>query len=291
MYNVIFICNWGNTPDELLNKYKLLTKNNSSIWENLKGVKDLKIADIVVFLEGIPSNIDFNLLKNKVIFCFPREPLCNKNWEKSNLKHGYTYDNLFHVVTNPQFINKDYDYLNNLQYNPHEKLFSAIISNKQFGDGYTLRRNLLINFSKKYPNLCDIYGAGWKDELGISYKGELGNYHKNTNSNTTKYDGLINYKYSLCIENCSIPNYFTEKITDSMLCWTIPIYYGCTNISEYFPEYSYYYVDITQPDCLEKIKEIIEKPITDININALKEGRESILNKYNIWNVIKDKLL
>ena len=61
------------------------------------------------------------------------------------------------------------------------------------------------------------------------------------------------------------------------------------NISEYFPKHSYYYVDITQPDCLEKIKKFIEKPITDININALKVARELILNKYNIWNVIKEK--
>ena len=289
-YNVIFICNWANTSEELLNKYKLMTKNNSSIWGNLRGVTDLNIADIVVFLEGIPQNIDFNLLKNKTIFCFPREPLLMKNWEMYNIKHGYTYNNFIHVVTNPQFIDKDYNYLSNLEYISHEKPFSAIISNKNNSEGYKLRRNLLINMSRKYPNLCDIYGAGWKDELGISYKGELGNYHKNTNSNTTKYDGLINYKYSLCIENCSIPNYFTEKITDTMLCWTIPIYYGCTNISEYFPEYSYYCVDITKSDCLKKIKEIVERPITDININALTEARNLILNKYNIWNVIKDKI-
>ena len=55
--------------------------------------------------------------------------------------------------------------------------------------------------SKKYPDLCDIYGVGWNNELGISYKGSLDGYHKDTKTENTKFKGLIDYKYSLCIEN------------------------------------------------------------------------------------------
>ena len=40
--------------------------------------------------------------------------------------------------------------------------------------------------------------------------------------------------FHIAIENTSTPNYFTEKIIDCFLFSTIPIYYGCPNIGEYF---------------------------------------------------------
>jgi len=290
MINIIFYCNWGNNPVELLNRYKLMTKNNIGKWNNLNGVCNINTADVIIFIEGIPKNFNLNLLNNKKFICFPREPLIHKNWEQFKFLTGYTYDNFIHVVTNPQFIDKNYDFLSNLEYNEHKKKFSAIISNKINSSGYKLRRNFLINLSKTYPNLCDIYGAGWKNELGSSYKGELEGYHKNALGKNTKFTGLIDYKYSLCIENCSRENYFSEKFTDAILCWTIPIYYGCINISKYFPKDSYYEININDEDCIEKIKEIINKPITEKNIIALKEARNLILNKYNIWSVIEKEL-
>ena len=123
MYNIIFYCNWGNNPQQLLDKYKLFTKNNKGIYQNVIGVTNIEKADIVIFLEGIPKNFDVNLLKNKLIICFPREPFLKlkKNWEQLNLKYGFTYDKFYHVATNPQFLNKNYDFLLELKYNIKNK--------------------------------------------------------------------------------------------------------------------------------------------------------------------------
>jgi hypothetical protein len=49
-----------------------------------------------------------------------------------------------------------------------------------------------------------------------------------------KSDGLAGYRYSVVIENSREPDYFTEKLIDAILCLTVPIYWGCPNISEYF---------------------------------------------------------
>lgn len=292
MLNIIFYCKWGSSPQNLLDSYKLITKNNSGIYNNFKGTNDINLSDIIVFLEGIPNNFDRKLLDNKIILCFPREPFGKKNWESLNLKHGYTYSNFYHVVTYPQFINKNYDFLNELSYTESKNKLSAIMSNKKHTIDYQIRRNLLINFSNKYPNICDIYGAGWNNELGTSYKGKLDGYHKTPQKNTkTKYQGLIDYKYSLCIENTSKKNYFTEKFTDAILCWCIPIYYGCSNIDEYFPKDCYYYVDITKENCINEIINISNKPITQDNIKALEKARYLILNKYNIWSSIEKCLI
>lgn len=49
-----------------------------------------------------------------------------------------------------------------------------------------------------------------------------------------KSDGLAPYGYSVVIENVRERNYFTEKLIDAILCETVPIYWGCPNISDFF---------------------------------------------------------
>jgi hypothetical protein len=49
-----------------------------------------------------------------------------------------------------------------------------------------------------------------------------------------KAEGLAPFRYSIVIENSRESNYFTEKLIDAMLCGTIPIYWGCPNIGEFF---------------------------------------------------------
>ena len=287
MITCYFLCNWGETSEELLNRFKLITSNNIGVWKNsIKGTSDLNTAECVITLEGFPNNYNYNLIKNKQIICFPREPNGKKNWENLYLKYGYTYNNCIHVFTTPSFISKTYDFLNKLSYCRPEKKLSAVMSNKNLNINYHVRIQFLINLSKKYPNLCDMYGFGWTNELGSSYKGELGSYHRNKTNVKTKYNALIDYDYSICIENCTKKNYFTEKFTDAILCWTIPIYHGCPNIDEYFPEDCYYAIDINNENSLEIVNNIVKNPISEKNIEALKIARELILNKYNLWNYI-----
>lgn len=49
-----------------------------------------------------------------------------------------------------------------------------------------------------------------------------------------KKDGLEPFLFSVVIENCREPGYFTEKLIDCLLCDTIPIYWGAPDIAEFF---------------------------------------------------------
>ena len=49
-----------------------------------------------------------------------------------------------------------------------------------------------------------------------------------------KSDGLARFRFSVVIENCRQRNYFTEKLIDAIVCDTIPIYWGCPNIGDFF---------------------------------------------------------
>jgi len=51
-----------------------------------------------------------------------------------------------------------------------------------------------------------------------------------------KKEPMFMSQFHIAIENCSIQNYFTEKILDCFISKTIPIYCGCLNIGDYFNE-------------------------------------------------------
>ena len=49
-----------------------------------------------------------------------------------------------------------------------------------------------------------------------------------------KEESLIDYRFSIVVENTKTKNFFTEKLIDSFAVGTIPIYWGCNNIDEFF---------------------------------------------------------
>jgi hypothetical protein len=50
----------------------------------------------------------------------------------------------------------------------------------------------------------------------------------------SKKDLFLDYQFSLVIENTKEKNMFTEKLIDCLITKTIPIYFGCTNITNWF---------------------------------------------------------
>ena len=91
------------------------------------------------------------------------------------------------------------------------KLVSMIASNKVMCGEHVYRQQMI----EKFKNKCDHFGRGYK---------KIEN----------KEDGLKDYCFSIVMENATYPNMFTEKITDCFMTGTIPIYYGISNISDFF---------------------------------------------------------
>jgi hypothetical protein len=66
---------------------------------------------------------------------------------------------------------------------------------------------------------------------------------------------LFNSKFSIIIENSQEINYFSEKLIDCLLTKTIPIYWGCPNISDYF-DIDGFLIFENENDFLNKINSI-----------------------------------
>ena len=99
-----------------------------------------------------------------------------------------------------------------------------------------------------------------------------------------KWDGLAPYKYSIAVENSRSTDYWTEKIADCMLAWSVPLYDGCLNLEEYFPPGSFIRIDIAKPEkTLADIQDILKHDSWDARLPALAEARRLILQKYQLF--------
>jgi hypothetical protein len=98
-----------------------------------------------------------------------------------------------------------------------------------------------------------------------------------------KWDGLAPYRYSLVVENFSNPWYWSEKLADCFLAWTMPIYYGCTKISDFFPEESVVAIDINDPMAPRKIQEVIASDLWGSRLDAIEYSRRLVLDNYQLF--------
>lgn len=292
MIKVYFTCDWESSIS-FHQKIKRNTPDNKGIWKNIILTDNFREAEYLIVLDNL--NIEFNnlgirsflrIFSNEKILHFQREnnAFINKNtWYRKillpKLLNNFSND-YYYCFTTASFINKSYDELKHMKYPEKKKKLSCIVSAKDFGKTYRERKNFIINYSKNNQGKIDIFGKGWKGELGENYRGELGSYHQNHDKITSKLDGLIDYEYSICLENFPMDNILSEKITDSILSWTVPIYSGPEITKKYYPENSFFLITINNN---ENINQIIDN---NIDIQILKKARDLILNKYNIWEQI-----
>ncbi len=99
-----------------------------------------------------------------------------------------------------------------------------------------------------------------------------------------KWDGLAPYRYSIAVENTVWPDYWTEKIADCFLAWTVPIYHGCPNLEEYFPPDSFIRIDIERPrEALEAIRRVLREKDRERRMQALSEARRRVLHEHQLF--------
>ena len=76
-------------------------------------------------------------------------------------------------------------------------------------------------------------------------------------SRTSKVVLFEDFQFSIIVENTSETNYFSEKLIDCILMKTIPIYYGCPNIGDFFNTAGWICLTSTTPEAI--VAEVKEK--------------------------------
>ncbi|NDW18187.1 hypothetical protein D0T53_04545 [Dysgonomonas sp. 216] len=162
----------------------------------------------------------------------------------------------------------DYDILSNSPAPPKTKLISVITSDKAFTKGHLDRIRFVEKLKLHYGDQIDIFGRGINDF-------------------DDKWDVLAPYKYHISIENSSQPYYWTEKISDCFLAETFPLYYGCTNLSDYFAEDSFLSIDIHNfEQSVQVIDYAINNDVYEQRRVQLNHCKQQVLGEYNMFNYI-----
>lgn len=160
--------------------------------------------------------------------------------------------------------NKFFEKIRRKVYRTKKKNFcAAVISNIKSTDRFRIN---FINELSKYKRI----------DMGGKYNNNVGGRIKN------KIKFLSSYKFSIAMENTEGQGYVSEKILDSFLAGTIPIYYGGYMIDEFINPKSYILIK-NEKDMLKKI-EYIKKIDKDKKLykSFLKEKLFIIL--YFFWN-------
>ncbi len=107
-----------------------------------------------------------------------------------------------------------------------DKIMSIIISDKMMLFGHQYRHTLVKRIlASDLP--IDIYGRG------VHYYKGIGDIRiKSEFENTEPYD---TYMFHIAVENIQHPEYFSEKIINPLVSNTNVLYYGCSNIHNYYP--------------------------------------------------------
>ena len=160
-----------------------------------------------------------------------------------------------------------YDFKNNFVLNIKEKIFkstkkkkfcAAVISNTISSNKYRLK---FIEELNKYK----------KVDMG-------GKYHNNVGKIIDKIAFLSTYKFTIAMENSEGDGYISEKILDSLISGTIPIYYGDYMVDEYINPKSYILIR-GEKDIKKKIELI--KRLDNDNILYEKYLKNNIFNDDN----------
>ena len=118
--------------------------------------------------------------------------------------------------------------------------------------------------------------------MGGKYYNNIGRVVKN------KIKFLSSYKFSIAMENSEGEGYISEKIIDSFLAGTIPIYYGGYNIDEYINNKAYILIK-GEKDLMNKI-EYIKKIDNDDELYKKILNENIFINDNFLENNKKEKI-
>lgn len=251
-------------------------------WE--KSLSILSHLDFSLFYDYIPIDHTMRSKINIFIACEPNEYFAHHDWIcKNNDYFDFILtwsDAVLNRCENAIFLPYGESWLqdNPYEYESIEKEFkiSFLRGDKLKLYGHSLRHEL---FNRQ-------------DEIKnpIQFWDKLGDPNDWKSWRDSKIQTFKPYQYSVCIENTSHQGYFTEKITDCILNKTIPIYWGCSNIGDFYNEDGILIVQNID-DLISTVNALGERDYLKYYSNAVEENYLKALEYKDYVGNVKKKIV
>lgn len=209
----------ANISDNVFSSHQVyaspFVNSNTVLWnKDLGGVMD---DESIIYTDGNILNVRLTTTNNVAWLCEPREYHSTYyDWIEKNhnkFREVWTHDSkLLGMGDKFKLVPWGGTWLRTLDQKvyPKTKMCSIIASGKRQLEGHVFRHEVIKNISN-----VDVFGYGY-------------------NPVENKISALSDYRFSICIENTKSDWYFTEKIIDCFRTGTVPIYWGCKNIDQFF---------------------------------------------------------
>lgn len=263
---------------------------------NIQFVHD-QSYDKIIFFNYINEEIEIN----KKAFILPQEPFWSGSHQKSiknldNITYYGFEKNIYDVPENVieckafTFYGGRGEWIDDpaiWNYNNIINNSNNIIKTKNISSAVT---PLFANNGEfcLYPERFNIIKNLMDNNKPIDFYGGWEVYHDNDNIKKSpfKIDTVKDYRFTLVIENEYRRNWISEKFYDAILWDTIPIYYGCSNISEIYPNGGY--IEIKNINEISNIIDTVaEMPDLYFSmIDKLKIIKNDYLIKNNLYHKI-----
>lgn len=254
---------------------------------------DARFYDWLVVYDDIPPAGGERFSINEEILACPSSNSLLITTEPSNIKtYGNKYTSQFgHVLTSQEEWAL-----------PHrDRIYSQPALHWFYGAGsvsFRSWREMHDNIPKKTRNIATVCAIKKhmtkihvrRDQFIDRLKSELPEldiYGRGIRPMDDKAEAIDDYFYHLAVENYQARHHWTEKLADAYLGLALPIYAGCPNVVDYFPEESFVLIDIfREEDAIETIKKVIRDYDYTAILPALIEARRRVLEEYSIFAVI-----
>jgi hypothetical protein len=270
------------TSDNLVERLIRQFKIDDIDLSNIQFVND-NSYDIIVFFNYVNLNIE----PNRRSFVFFHEPTwngCHQKHFTENITKVFGFDkSLYNVNCEEMLAHTFYGgrgpWIDTLDFWNIENLLNSTFNKTKTISSQITKLNKDNGTTCLYPQRFKI--AQLLDSVVYvdSLRGDI-----------KKKDGLIDYKFNFMIENEYHDNWITEKFYDAVLTDTIPIYYGCKNIRQYYPEDGYILLDnVDDLNYIHRVLEDINNNADEIynqKISALRQIKQKYLKDFNLLRKI-----
>jgi hypothetical protein len=272
------------------------TPNLAGAWDGLQfTLEPVDKCDYLIALNRLPENIAVTCPPEHVWVLIQEPPVAEYHWHRKgfhNFHRVHTQDTSLqgqqYVHTQPAtpwHVHQTYDFLKNCPPPEKPKTLSTITSMAASRAGHRKRLDFLFGL-RESVNFDWIATMDYVRRIFPESDVHQVQREKEAEGYTCvegKWEGHAPYRYSLVFENHSGLYYWTEKLMDCFLAWTMPIYYGCSNIDDYFPSEAMLKIDINQPEeATEIIKEAVASDLWLKRRDAIAHARELCLDKHQL---------
>ncbi len=159
--------------------------------------------------------------------------------------------------------------IRNLPVPPKRKMLSVICSTKTYTRAQRDRIAFVEKLVKRFGASVDVFGRG-------------------RNPVNDKADAIADYKYHIVLENNLIANFWTEKLSDAWIGYSLPLYAGAPNIEAHLPDPGGL-VRLPLQDhetCFTIIEKLLDTDPYESRLPAIIRCREWCLEQTNVFSCI-----